>query len=117
MRFSRFILFICCLFALTPYPTYAIVETGNATATPAAAVVIQKDKKAERFYKRLNKLNRKGDFDFSHPTKKWLWLAILLAIIAIVLQVIRNTGALSSVLWAVAGVCLIIWLLKIAGVL
>jgi hypothetical protein len=106
MKIIKFILL--STFVLLYFPSaYSIIQPNQTHTQSKRFKKEQKTKKG--FFK-------KGDFDFSHPVKKWLWLTLLLALVSAVLQVMR-LGGLAYICWVAAGICLIIWVLKFAQIL
>jgi hypothetical protein len=106
MKIIKFILL--STFLLLYFPSaYAIIHPNQ---THTQSKYIKKVQKSKRNF------SKKGDFDFSHPVKKWLWLTLLLALVSAVLQVMR-LGGLAYICWVGAGICLIIWVLKFAQIL
>ena len=99
-------------------PVGAIVSSTHASATTVEqqSSALKKEFKAEKKVAKLQKMLAKAGIDLQDPVKKWLWFALGLAIISVVLSVI-NVGSLAYIAWVAAGICVIIWLLKYADVL
>jgi hypothetical protein len=115
------LLFILALL-FTTQPASAVVSVVQTNQEASVSAMGKKElKKQARFEKIMNKLQKKmnkrsGLIDRNDDTGKWLWWAIVLAVISVVLSIISwfvpFGWYLSGLLWTAASICLLIWLLK-----
>lgn len=115
LRITLMLLFGTFLFV---QPVGAIISSAHASTTTVEQQTssLKKEFKSEKKLSKFQKYFQKGSVDLNDPVKKWLWYGLGLAIIAVVLN-ITISGALASIAWAAAGICIIIWLLKFADVI
>ncbi len=109
------------LAVVTPVESEVNHEKNNLQVVSAAdKKELKKQKKLNKFQKRLDKINakrvKKGkkaiEIDFSDPTEKWLWFGLVLLAAAIILGVLPIVWALAGLVGLAGFVCLLIWAVK-----
>lgn len=126
MKLLKFIYFAIVLLVtpLSAYATVAVPQQDNSGQIQMQERDLKRqfeqekriaklEQKLEKWTKKLSK-NKK--IDLSDPVNKWAWMACGFAIIGVILGVTTLTQTLSSLAFAAAAVCLVIWFLRYFGV-
>jgi Flp pilus assembly protein TadB len=95
----------------------AAFEQSTAQTTTRKASFWQRTKSSFKQMRTLRQLKKEFNKSsgMSDPTQKWLYLAGIFAIASLVAGFFFAN--LSGLLWAAAGVCLLIWLLKYINII
>lgn len=109
-------------------PATAVVSVQNTQETTSTTISKKELKKQERMEKMMDKIQKKMDkmeskgLDRNDPVGKWLWLAIIFWVIAIILYILAALTL--GVFWWLAylasllgTIFFIIWLLKFLEVM
>lgn len=116
MNYIKIILLFFSLFLFSQNKAFAIVKTQSEVSQNQYSERDNVVKKVSKKHNRLVQKLKRGDIDLNHPVKKWLWLTLLFFLVSVVFRAF-GYGSFAYILGAVALVCLLIWLLKIAGAL
>lgn len=97
MKKVLLLILMFCASIVAPQKAFAVTQ-----ATTQQTTVITTNAANKNAAKRLDK---------NDPVKKWLYFALVSALLSLGLGLL-GLGVLSSVMWSIAGICLIVWLLK-----
>jgi hypothetical protein len=116
MNYIKITLIFFLLFSCSPNKALATVKTQSEVSQNQFSERDNAIKKVSKKHNRFIQKLKRGDIDLNHPIKKWLWLTLLFFLVSVIFRAF-GFGSFAYILGAVALVCLLIWLLKIAGAL